>query len=470
MLPEAPSPPPAWLGRCLSPIVLSDRDVSYFDAFRRHIVTDFHSWIDPGFWDVLVMRESMQDESVRHCVLGLAAMTQSMWVPQERIYEVIRNPSDFVYPAKGLKMTTNIHHQAALGHYQAAVSTCRRKLEVEGPTPTAADLKRLLISTTIFSIMEMMQGEVAAAANLVINGRHIVESAIWRDASLCSDEEFALAERIFNHFAQNIGGLSPASSLAETDAKLEFPTPSDSGVPGATAPTATIQSRWSRLFWPIHNLVMGFAQGSRLNHPLDQGVYNKLGITAAGLDQWQMLIEDRVRKTQDQKVRRGLLLNKVQVLVTKVYLSYCRSLTDAAYDSHVMDFREIVDIAQSFTDVEYSGRMRFTVGFNLLPWLIFTVAKCRDHEVRKSALETFIRLVFLQAGWGNLPFINALRAIVDIDKTVLIDGHGLVMSVPKNSWSLARWDCSQRRVWMHCTLPSAKDEAMHDIKDIMVDY
>jgi hypothetical protein len=456
------------VSRYLSPILLSGQDVTYFDAFRHHIVGDFNAWIDPGFWDILVMRESMQDETIRHCILGLAALTQSMWFPKEQVEEIIKNPDLSADLSKSLKIT-NTHHEAALSHYQAAISTCRRKLEPCGAIPTAYDMKRLLISTIVFILFEMMQGDIGAALTLATNGRQIVEHAIQCDASFCLDEEFAMTEKIFSQFALIITGLRLSYHPADIKMNVEIPNLQEFSVPDSTASAASIQAQWGRLFRPMQPLVVRLACGNNVFQAMAQDLHKRMGISMSDLELWQTVIDDHIRKARDPKMRRSLLLTKVQVLAAKIFLSYSFSLTDAVFDSHVPDFMEIIEIAQIFTDTEFSGRMRFTVGFNLLPWLAFTMARCRDRDVRKSALETFIRLVFRQDGWGNLHLVNAFRAILDIYDTVVVE-DGRRLSVPRNSWSLSQWDCNQRRIWMQCDLSCDQNHAAYATKEVFIDY
>ncbi|KAK6081139.1 Autophagy-related protein 2-like protein 1 [Seiridium cupressi] len=459
-----------WSSASLSPIVLSGRDASYLDAFRYHVVNDFNSWLTPGFWDSIVMRVSMEDETIRHSILGLAAMAQVGRFTQKQSDDAVKNPDKALDYSEGVESTSE-HHQAALSHYAAAISSCREKLSNASSHEKSYCLKRLLISTIVFIIMEMMQGNINSAVNLVNNGLQLIQSAALDGDSEQVDEELVMTKLIFSRFSI-IGGLNPCSSDGN-EVGISIPKIDAITAPSVAASVETLLNQWNQTFRPLQPFMMRSAFG---HHITDEGLRDfeaKVALRASDLREWQTLIGSHIRRTRDAKVRRSLLLTEVQLLITKIHLTYCEYKTASAYDAHINDFEEIVRLSDKFTDSELAGRMRFTVDFNLFPWLSFTIARCRNRTVRKHALRTFVRLVFRQGGWGNLGLVKALRAVVSIDDQ-WANENGTIGEAVGYSWTMSRWDYERRRIWVQFD-PVEKDAAAGLggfllMREVAVDY
>lgn len=462
-MPEAAAGSP-WLSASLSPIVLSGQDVSYLDAFRFHVVDDFNSWLTPGFWDSIVMRESMEDETIRHSILGLAAMTWVGRFTKEQSDEAVRNPDAALSGCRDGKSNSE-HHQAALSHYARAISSCRQSLATSSAAVRGHYLKRLLISTIVFIIIEMMQGNIKAAINLVNNGSQLIQDAALQNGTGQTDSELAMVKMIFSRFSI-IGGLSPCFPGSK-GAVVNISALHRVTVPAPSTSAGTILDVWNQSFQPLQPFMLKSAFGHHITEEDLRDFSQKVGFGTEDLLQWQALVETHLGKLQDGKTWRSLILTKIQVLVTKIHLTYRQNLIDSSYDAHIRDFEEIVELSDKFTDSELTGRMRFTVDFNLFPWLGFTIARCRNRLIRKRALATFVRLVFRQGGWGNLGLIKALKAVVDIeDQWTNDDGHG----VTGYSWTLSHWDFERRKLWVRFDPASNSPQNFMLMREVAVDY
>ncbi|KAK3944815.1 C6 zinc finger domain protein [Diplogelasinospora grovesii] len=92
----------------------------------------------------------------------------------------------------------------------------------------------------------------------------------------------------------------------------------------------------------------------------------------------------------------GLMLH-MKCLVAKIWLAVCFDPTEMAYDHHLTDFREIVDLARRVIQSEQQKdprspgvagqqKPRFIFEMGYTPLLYFVVIKCRNLETRLAAL------------------------------------------------------------------------------------
>ncbi|KAI1859174.1 uncharacterized protein JN550_012187 [Neoarthrinium moseri] len=455
----------------LPPVLLNSQDASYFDAFRYHVVEDFNGWTGPGFWDSLVMRESLEDECIRHSILGLSALTRASWVPKAQSDEALKDLNSSLEHPKLPRLESN-DHRAALSHYLNAISMCRENSEKNKDSIAKSYVsRRLLICTIVFIVMEMMQGNVGAAVKLVDSGLSLIENAS-RGGDFDPDSEWTMTETIFKRFSMITGLIRCFSGVPEQiKTHAGIPTWDHARPPQESVPTTSVLHQWSHAFGSVRPFIVKIACGHRVQQSNLWELNENLHSRASEMDEWQEVVDKHAKKNRDAKVQRELLFTKLQILVTRIYMSCCLDMTEMAYDTHTKDFQQIVDIAEIFSHSENSGRMRLTVGFNLFPWLGFTIAKCRDLHVRQYALDTSIRLIFRQGGWGNLGFIKALRALVVMEE----DGrneNGIIPSERRYLWSLRGWDLEQHQIWMHCdpVIKSSDDDTRSVVQEVAIDY
>ena len=90
------------------------------------------------------------------------------------------------------------------------------------------------------------------------------------------------------------------------------------------------------------------------------------------------------------------LLMHMMNLVCKIWVSACGEPTEMAYDAHMATFREVVRLAGQAVAAEKRRlesaatpvqKPKFILEMGFIPTLYFVVTKCRDFELRQSALE-----------------------------------------------------------------------------------
>lgn len=133
----------------------------YFQTFSEQTAHELSGYYDSSFWTRLVLQESHQSPAIRHAVIALGAMTQSL-----------ENA-----PGPGLKVNviqaTDAKHleQAVLSHLRAI-----QELNNYISTATSPQLRYALISCLLFVCFETFQGSYASSVQQTYGGLKILRS------------------------------------------------------------------------------------------------------------------------------------------------------------------------------------------------------------------------------------------------------------------------------------------------------
>ncbi|KAH8652305.1 hypothetical protein BX600DRAFT_90602 [Xylariales sp. PMI_506] len=441
------------LGRNPPVVRLSGRDVSYFDTFQHHVVNDFNAWTRPGFWDRLVMRESIVNNSTRHEVLALAALTRSLELDAtesksiSKKLEVGLDPEVNIHPKA-------VHEWAALNHHSKAIDFSRLSLTDESFVKTTTFVTPILVTTMIFIIFEAIKGNFGAVDGLITHGVSLLrQSSAGRTASQSNiDSERMMMQIMFTRFSL-ICGLTP---FFPGQKKLHLGLPVLSTVPeppGSASPGA-MELAWSRILHPIKVFMVNTSSGYRVHKDQRSEQKKEIDQHIHCLRRWLGLTETYLEQSKNDRERQNLRLTKIQILAVKIYLACVLDTTEMEYDQHVDDFWHLIRTMRQFTTIDQSGfnsRLSFNFDFNIMPWICFAILKCRAREARQFALQTLKDYSLHKAGWGHPAFVRTLQCFINIEEEGR-DPAGLISSGHRYRWNATQWEPEHHRGWM-CLVP-----------------
>jgi hypothetical protein len=175
---------------------LSSRQVVYFDRFRNQVVCQLGSCSFDDFWFRTLLRESARDDCILESILAIGALAQALdSIPRHfALYKVPiwNHPSDSPY-------------LDAITYFTSSLAKFRSRINKIEAAP-----RTILISTILFIIFELLQGNYDSENQFIDNGVLVLKDKIlhsaWPNhesqiAGLCDDEgvedaEFILVRRL----------------------------------------------------------------------------------------------------------------------------------------------------------------------------------------------------------------------------------------------------------------------------------
>lgn len=479
----APQRPGSLTGFRVAPVPfhLDPRDVTYFDRFRHQIVEDMSLWSTIPSRMNHLLREALHDECVRHAVLSLAAMSHALddtasvaggggdgqlmpvsvlsmgessssstFVSSDQSNNnivTISTPSSQSQPQAQSRhrISKSPHHKIALQHYMKAIALCRAQL-TGGMTKNTA--LSSLGAALVFSCIELMQGDVAAADRLLSNGLKLLEDVKNKKVeeekkALQFDDELAQMEYCFDRIA--IGcGTSPFFRAQREMCKV-VNVPPHEYIPDVDVEFSSLRLHWMRFQKGVALFMLGAYSnivtqpGAEVQHMKEKARYLSL------VEQWTPVVNAFLEREKDDQAIRLLMSMKVHMMIWGVYLRCGLDHFNVAYDSHVDTFREVVALVDEFfTQTCPTAYARFSLDVVLFSSMCFVISACRHKETRQRALSVFDKLTRQEACWGNVGMLRALHALADLEEQGR-DEHGCIPLASRYAFVGCDWDFEHRR-------------------------
>jgi hypothetical protein len=158
--------------------------------FDHYILDDIRRCCASKLVDELILHVANHDAAVNSAVLAVGAMCRAV---HDYCLEIarslqMRNQLRHDGPAVVVYCTKNLHHQAALTHYDKAISLCRHHLSASSLSLASASLlQTVMTANLLFVMLEMLQGDFMAASNLIARAQMLLEGESQR-AHVMADE------------------------------------------------------------------------------------------------------------------------------------------------------------------------------------------------------------------------------------------------------------------------------------------
>ncbi|KAI1197141.1 hypothetical protein F5X97DRAFT_302867 [Nemania serpens] len=460
------------------------------------MLEDLGVWCGAEYWRHTILREIMVDKMVQHAALGAAAMLMDIEQQQKQQCECAQSQqvSDERYPSPsrtaaeestagaatadeegrtetalaagderediapaGLVSVSgkSEHGKAALRHYTAAISLCRRSLAAEGVTSSTA--RSSLTATFFFAVFELVQGNIGEADRILASGVSILDDALSQinpdgNPKLVPDDELHEIQLAFDRMCL-IWGLCPffagdGDAYARTTATNRTGGVRHFELPSLDAPVRTKQVFWNAFSSDFGQFMMRVQTGhSGMAMAHGTAVLAQRAHYLVQLCQWLPILDDLCAQHPESAV---LCTTKVYAQTAIIFLNCFLDASDLAYDAYLPMFKDIVAtyrrmMSSGLPQLQQQGHLRFTLDVDLFHIITFTVSKCRDRETRVRALRVFGEMTRRQALWTNSGMLGALRALADLED----DGRapdGFVPASARYRYVSSEWDFERRRM------------------------
>ncbi|OTA99652.1 hypothetical protein M426DRAFT_253954 [Hypoxylon sp. CI-4A] len=423
----------------LSPNYLDDQDIPFFERFKSQVATEISTWCVGDYWRH-ILSEVMHDECIRHAALALTAMLLAV----ERF-------SDSTNPSYATLIQCK-EGQMALRHYNKAISLCREQL-MGGITN--ATLRSNLTSTFLFSLVEMVQGNMTTVDRIMVNGTMLLQDALSAEApskgsapsrqpTQIWDDELWHMKRSFDKLTI-MYGLSPFFTRQSEVYTLITPTDRYSEIPDDETPIPAARSWWSSFQNDVGLFIMSVRCGKVVSSEYMESVLAQKSKFLRILHEWMLTLDVLLEKNRVQPAFHHLSIMKAAALVDIIFLSCFLDRSDLSYDEHLPTFQEIIQICRRFVPEKPPAHMKFSLDIDLFPIVSFTVTKCRDQKTRQLALKIFQEMTYRQVFWNNQGMLKSLQAVVDLEQKGR-DKVGFIPSSSRYFFVGSDWDFERRRM------------------------
>ncbi|KAI1101947.1 hypothetical protein F4804DRAFT_314509 [Jackrogersella minutella] len=415
----------------LTPAYLDKRDAPFFERFKSQISMDIGFWCGGDYWKHILC-EVLEDQCIRQAALALSAMLLAA--------ERCSGPSP-------IPLTQSREGQAALHYYMKAISLCRSQL-LDGITNDS--IRSNLTSSFFFAMVEIIQGNVATADQIMLNGSILIRDAIAAKAPSgrpALDWNTTLSGMKSGYDKLTVmWGLSPFFHGQRQIYSLVTPDDMSAHLPDKDASMSLIRGRWIEFSNDVGLFMMSVRCGKVIAPEFVDVAVSQKSKFLERLRQWIALLDDLMEREKNTSSFYALSMMKVSALVSTIFLSCFLDRTDVSYDLHLQTFLEIIHICQRFVPEKPPTHLRFSLDIDMFPVVSFTVTKCRDQKARQLALKIFHEITYRQVFWNNKGMLKSLQALADLEQKGR-DKKGFIPPSSRYYFVGSEWEFEQHQMF-----------------------
>ena len=383
-----------------------------FHFFRENSAAEFPGFFESSFWGRLVLQACHAEPSIRHAVMALGSLHETVqqgeWTPLE---------SGRSYDPFALQQCNK-----AIGHLNQNIGSDEHHSK-----------EMLLMSCALFICFESLQGNYESALSHMQYGLQIFRD--WQaEANRPSLPAMAITfqhhQSVDSELVQMFSRLNmqplffPDTHLFSIDfVKQDVRVPIDP-VPGVFTNLKEARNCLDNcMSYELQSSVTAYLnrQGSENNS--DEGPPQAL-TTRHLLPQWSAAFDAFMIKAGPSprpKDLQGAMLLEIQYKCAKILLSVGMPLRETAFDAFGTLFESIISMATSFIlksgsrgTSERTCHVSFETG--LVPPLYFTATRCRDSWIRRQALSLLSSTPRLECIWNSEMLSKIAERLILIEE------------------------------------------------------
>lgn len=190
--------------------ILESKDALYYDYFRTHVISNLVNRGLENFWSRTILQggSHSRDTGILDALLGIGAISRARSHSKE-LKQLFRHQSP--------TSLSNPHYRAAISYYAKAIAKVRGN--ANHPTPALSRPRIFLVTTLLFLVFELFQGNCDAVDRLTASGISLLEDVLKRDgvrsmASVVDDEGTREAELFLLRSSVYNSMFSPSKAFA----------------------------------------------------------------------------------------------------------------------------------------------------------------------------------------------------------------------------------------------------------------
>ncbi|KAI0602833.1 hypothetical protein F4775DRAFT_530741 [Biscogniauxia sp. FL1348] len=442
--PSDPSP-----GTTIKSSNLNATEAGYFDVFRTSVVDNLCQNGYKNLWSQTMLRESMRDECIRDCVIGIGALYRAL------LYETTRGPALIPLWKIPTARMSKYHHDATL-YYMNALASFRARLN----SPKKTSPRTMLIVSILFLVYEVMQGNCESVDSVAHRAIEALKGNLGslrpeidprtQVGSALDDEGVREADYFLLRLVTFGACCSPLYHSQWKSDAYEETWPLASTVPDWKASQQEILAAYDRhntagLVWGFR-AYQGTVVGTTTNAmKLQKGQSTIISQSLA----WCRFMQDKLRVETDPRQQ---YLWKVLLSGAKIQAIFGTYYDDKAEEERVWDTRasdclDAISLVESIVD-GWKNPSGFPPMFEdkVFPVIRGVITRCRDRKARFRALELCRRLV--GPWWENRTILIGYEALVAYEESAR-DANGHIPYKARYQWIGYQWDEDHTALTLH---------------------
>lgn len=423
-----------------------------FEYFRRYTSTKLPGLFESGFWGSLVLQASDQEPAVLHAVAALGAAHKN----DEHI---------------------------SLVEYNKAIQHLRQSLN----SPDRDTLRVCLITCLLFVCIELLRGGFKAGYAHLSTGLRMLHDIQRRDGITANNEVIlrSRAQSVEDTLIEVFSRLNLQTALfGHVSAYLLFAGETDQALRIYDIPPAF--SSMTEAKRHIDSLINGSyllaQQATQLLHEqqyFPETLYKNQNNLETALMKFLVTLNSsrkELARVPGWRTAFGIPMLVLYHTMAKIMAATAlRGVDEMVFDNHLQDFelllnqasslcdRMLSEIAESFRRnvAQMPGYNTFTIDMGFIPPLYYTLAKCRQPNLRRMVLKLLELVPHREGAWDGATVIRMGKILIKVEEGRIYDGIDIIPSCslpdPSIADELPVVPISQRFNNINVALPDSVD-------------
>ncbi|KAH8881056.1 hypothetical protein GQ53DRAFT_848500 [Thozetella sp. PMI_491] len=406
----------------------------YVDHFKHRVAQQLGTQRPTNFWLHTVLREFVQDEGIRSCVIALGALGRAVSHAPSSV------PLFKVPPAR------SEHQRKAMKYYGEALAGFRSRISLHNSPP-----RSILIFTMLFLVFEVFQGNTTAVDRLmahvsVLLKDFLLYSADGKSSSTIagsSDDDGVIAGELL--FARTVAFscfFSPMYPMTEQSTFLWRFALTDASIPN---PEESNIIFWSKLWKCVTMSAVSHARISRrvsLGEPTHVGsaLHREHEALLRHLLRYSIALQEKLAQENDPNSRLHMDLAKVGIDVSEIAIRCSFDPTGAMWDAKRDVCLKTLKKNQALVDADPHGPTTRTILLDgMFPGVLVAARGSRDAEVRSTAMALCRSLVTASSSWDVKGVFLGTHALLEAEEAHR-DADGRIPWDARYEWTEGHWN------------------------------
>lgn len=438
----------------------SQYEIRAFDFFRTKVATSLSSCFSSSFWTCDILQVAQKEDPVRHAIVALASLSEA------NLHSGTADGS-----ARGSSKVLAIQQHAK------AISDLRQKMQES--TESASAVEVVLMTCVLLICFEMFQNNHESALSQMSSGVYLFCNWHSKQPSFGvtgnSNELTNQLERIFGRLM-----LQTILFVDTKPREWKFITP-------AFTPALPLMASFFRdidearnclnscMCYVYHKMLVARFQGLEYAAVPDvcDGISSQLNVDP--LEPWLRCFKSFVierKHTFTAVEEKAAVLLEIQHTTASILALAAPFSGELIFDSFEEAFTHIIALASrvSLADPDLPLFPAFDMG--ILPHLYFVASRCRDHLIRRQALQLLRQGPEQEGIWNRQMLGNIAERLMSMEEATIkaIKTSADIPGGSRLSVINATIDSSQRTVTLHCCRQQIGAGVVTDVLHELVNY
>ncbi|EHK43848.1 hypothetical protein TRIATDRAFT_222577 [Trichoderma atroviride IMI 206040] len=401
-----------------------------FEYFRRYTSTKLPGLFESGFWDSLVLQASDQEPAVLHAVAALGAAHKN----DEHI--------------------SLVEYNKAIQHLRQSLNSSDRDT-----------IRVCLITCLLFVCIELLRGGFKAGYTHLSTGLRMLHEIQRRDGITANNEVIlrSRAQSVEETLIEVFSRLNLQTALfGHVSAYLLYVGDTDQAprvydIPPIFSSLTEAKKHIDSLVNASYLLAQQATQLFHEQHlfPFPETLYQNQNNLQTALTKFLVTLNSSRKDLTNYPNWRSAfgmpMLTLYHTMAKIMTATALRGVDEMIFDNHLQDFELLLKQASGLCDQMLDemaqafhrkvaimpGHNTFTIDMGFIPPLYYTLAKCRQPNLRRMVLELLQRVPHREGAWDGPTVIRMGKILLKLEEGRFYDGFDIIPSCSLSDSSIA---------------------------------